>query len=54
MTAAMRPEILDKITAQVPLKRLGLMSEIASTVSFIINNDFVNGKIIEVDGGLRV
>ena len=54
MTAAIRPEILEKITAQVPLRRLGKMQEIAETVCFIISNDFVNGKILEIDGGLRI
>jgi len=54
MTAAIRPEILEKITAQVPLRRLGKMQEIADTVCFIISNDFVNGKILEIDGGLRI
>ena len=48
------PEILDKITAQVPLRRLGEMAEISKTVRFIIENDFVNGKILEIDGGLRL
>ena len=54
MTAAIRPEILEKITAQIPLRRLGQMQEIADTVCFIIGNDFVNGKILEIDGGLRL
>ncbi len=54
MTAAIRPEILEKITAQIPLRRLGKMQEIADTVCFIISNDFVNGKILEIDGGLRI
>lgn len=54
MTAAIRPEILEKITAQVPLRRLGQMQEIADAVCFVIGNDFVNGKILEIDGGLRL
>ena len=54
MVAAMKPEALDRITAQVPLKRLGEMHEISRTVRFIIENDFVNGKILEIDGGLRI
>jgi 3-oxoacyl-[acyl-carrier protein] reductase len=54
MVAAIKPEALEKIKAQVPLRRLGEMSEISQTVRFIIENDFVNGKILEVDGGLRV
>ena len=54
MVAAIKPEAMEKITAQIPLRRLGEMSEISQTVSFIIANDFVNGKILEIDGGLRV
>ncbi|MDD4099389.1 MAG: SDR family oxidoreductase [Lentisphaeria bacterium] len=54
MTGAIRPDVLEKITAQVPLRRLGQMREIAETVCFIIGNDFVNGKILEIDGGLRL
>ena len=54
MVAAIKPEVLEKITAQVPLRRLGEMTEISQTVRFIIENDFVNGKIMEIDGGLRI
>lgn len=54
MVAALRPEVLEKITAQVPLKRLGEMREIAAAVQFIVENDFVNGRVLEIDGGLRV
>ena len=54
MVAAIKPEALEKITAQVPLRRLGEMGEISRTALFIIENDFVNGKILEIDGGLRI
>lgn len=54
MTAAIRPEVLERITAQVPLRRLGKMQEISHAVRFIIENDFANGKIFEIDGGLRL
>lgn len=54
MVAAIKPEVLEKITAQVPLRRLGEMAEISQAVRFIIENDFVNGKILEIDGGLRL
>jgi 3-oxoacyl-[acyl-carrier protein] reductase len=52
--AAMRPEILDKLTAQVPLRRLGEASEIASAAVFIVENDFFTGRCIDVDGGMRI
>jgi 3-oxoacyl-[acyl-carrier protein] reductase len=54
MVAAVKPEALEKIIDQVPVKRLGEPLEIASTVRFIIENEFVNGRILEVDGGLRI
>ena len=40
MVRAIRPEVLDKITSQVPLKRLGEMHEISKTVQFIIEKRF--------------
>lgn len=52
--ATMRPEVLDKLTAPVPLKRLGRPEEIAQAVCFIFENDFFTGRCIEVDGGLRL
>jgi 3-oxoacyl-[acyl-carrier protein] reductase len=52
--SSMRPEVLDKLTAPVPLKRLGQPEEIAQAVMFIFENDFFTGRCIEVDGGLRL
>jgi len=52
--ASMRPEMLDKLTAPVPLKRLGRPEEIAHAVLFIFENDFFTGRCLEVDGGLRL
>jgi 3-oxoacyl-[acyl-carrier protein] reductase len=51
---SMRPEVLEKMTAPVPLKRLGLPEEIAQAVLFIFQNDFFTGRCLEVDGGLRL
>ena len=54
MVLTMKPEALEKIAAGIPAKRLGQPDEIARTVEFILENDYVNGRVIEVDGGLRV
>ena len=51
---SMRPETLAKLTAPVPLKRLGRPEEIAQAVQFIFDNDFFTGRCLEVDGGLRL
>lgn len=52
--AAMRPELLAKLTAPVPLKRLGKPEEIAHAVLYLFENDFFTGRCLEVDGGLRL
>ena len=54
LLAGMPPEMLDKMTAPVPLKRLGLPEEIAHTAVYIAENDFFSGRGIDVDGGLRI
>ena len=54
MVLTMKSEALEKIAAGIPAKRLGQPDEIAQTVEFILENDYVNGRVIEVDGGLRV
>jgi 3-oxoacyl-[acyl-carrier protein] reductase len=52
--AAMTPETLEKVTAPVPLKRLGLPQEIAQAAVFIAENDFFTGRCLDLDGGLRL
>nr|WP_299240222.1 SDR family oxidoreductase [uncultured Halomonas sp.] len=54
MTASMRPEILEKITKGVPLRRLGLPENIADSVRYIFENDYYSGRVLECDGGLRI
>ncbi len=54
MVLNMKPEALEKIAAGIPVRRLGQPNEIAQTVEFILENDYVNGRVIEIDGGLRV
>ncbi|MFP4208906.1 MAG: SDR family oxidoreductase [Wenzhouxiangella sp.] len=54
MVAAMPEKAIEKITAGIPLKRLAEPDEIAATVRFIIENDYVNGRDFAVDGGLRL
>ena len=54
MVLTMKSEALEKIAAGIPAKRLGQPDEIAKTVEFILENDYVNGRVIEVDGGLRI
>lgn len=54
MVKSIKPEALQKMSAMIPLGRIGEPEEISLTVQFIIENDFVNGRNIEVDGGMRI
>jgi 3-oxoacyl-[acyl-carrier protein] reductase len=54
MLAAMKPEVLNKVIDPVPLRRLGEAEEIAAGVRFIFENDFISGRCLEIDGGLRL
>jgi len=54
LLAGMPPEMLEKMTAPVPLKRLGLPEEIAHATVFIAENDYFTGRSIDLDGGLRL
>jgi 3-oxoacyl-[acyl-carrier protein] reductase len=52
--ASMKPEVLERVIAPVPLKRLGVPDEIAHAAQFIVENDFFTGRCIDLDGGLRL
>jgi 3-oxoacyl-[acyl-carrier protein] reductase len=52
--SAMKPEVLEKVLLPVPLKRLGEPREIAHAARFIVENDFFTGRVIDLDGGLRL
>jgi len=54
MVAKIRPDVLEKVIQNIPLGRLGEMEEISRAVQFIIENDFLTGRVIEVDGGMRI
>jgi len=51
--SSMKPEILEKVMAPVPLKRLGEPEEVAHTAVYIAENDFFTGRVIGLDGGFR-
>ncbi|HEX5843707.1 MAG TPA: SDR family oxidoreductase [Pseudomonas sp.] len=54
MTGSMKPEALEKMTAGIPLRRMGKPAEIAHSVAYILENDYYTGRILELDGGLRL
>lgn len=52
--SAMRPEMLERVLAQVPLRRGGQPDEVAQAALFIVGNDYFSGRVLELDGGLRL
>src|SRR5581483_11429470 len=54
MVAKIPPKIRDKIISTIPLRRLAEPEEIAGAALFILQNDFYDGRVLEIDGGLRL
>ena len=54
MVRSMKPEALAKLQAMIPAGRIGEPDEIAQTIEFLIENDFMSGRNIEIDGGMRL
>lgn len=51
---ALSEAVLQETIKKVPLRRLGKPQEIAQGVISVIENDFFNGKVFELDGGLVI
>jgi 3-oxoacyl-[acyl-carrier protein] reductase len=54
MVASLKPEAHARITDAIPLQRTGRVEELAQAVEFIIENDYYSGRVLELDGGLRL
>jgi 3-oxoacyl-[acyl-carrier protein] reductase len=51
---ALEEKMLNRWIEKTPLKRTGKVDEIVSAVRFVIENDFINGEVIHVNGGLTI
>jgi 3-oxoacyl-[acyl-carrier protein] reductase len=54
MLATIPPKVKDRIVANIPLRRFGRPEEIARAALFILQNDYYDGRVLEIDGGLRL
>ncbi|USS93439.1 3-oxoacyl-ACP reductase FabG [Fructilactobacillus ixorae] len=54
MTAKLSDKIVKQFENEIPLKRFGAVQEIAETVAFLVQNDYITGQVITVDGGLTM
>tara|TARA_Y100001968_G_C19255441_1_gene666568 strand:+ start:181 stop:933 length:753 start_codon:yes stop_codon:yes gene_type:complete len=48
------PQKIEIWKKKTPLKRLASVDEIISGIRFAIDNDFFNGKVLHIDGGLVI
>lgn len=54
MTEGMNPKARDALVAAVPVGRIGEPDDIWLAVRFIIECDYFNGRVLDVDGGLHM
>jgi NAD(P)-dependent dehydrogenase (short-subunit alcohol dehydrogenase family) len=55
MLGPMRADIRESLESQIPFpKRLGRATEFAALVKHIIENEYLNGEVIRLDGALRM
>jgi 3-oxoacyl-[acyl-carrier protein] reductase len=50
----MKPEMIEKAIASVPLRRMADPAEVAHAAVFIAENDYFSGRVLELDGGQRI
>jgi 3-oxoacyl-[acyl-carrier protein] reductase len=51
---AIEEKMLTQWIERTPLNRTGTIEEVVGTVQFAIENDFINGEVIHVNGGLSI
>ncbi len=45
-------EVLNHVKEQTPIKKLGSTNDIAQAIKFVIKNEYINAKTLDIDGGL--
>ena len=54
MTQGMQQKARDALVAAIPVGRIGVPEDIWLAVKFAIECDYVNGRTLEIDGGLTM
>lgn len=53
MTERIPAVFMEQIRDRTPSRRYGRLDELGHAIQFVIENDYFNGKVLELDGGLR-
>lgn len=51
---SMSRQVISEWIKKTPVRRMGSPEEIADAINFILKNDFFCGRVLEIDGGLRM
>lgn len=54
MTEQLSERVTETMLGQIPLKRFGQVEEVAQCVDFLVQNRYVTGQVIEVNGGMHM
>jgi 3-oxoacyl-[acyl-carrier protein] reductase len=54
MVATIPPKVKDRPISTIPLRRLARPEQIGRAALFILHNDYYDGRVLEIDGGLRL
>ncbi|MGL5438984.1 MAG: 3-oxoacyl-[acyl-carrier-protein] reductase [Filifactoraceae bacterium] len=56
MSNALSMEVLEKVTAQIPLKKRGRVEDVGKMVAYLAGDggDYITGQVIKIDGGLSM
>ncbi|ELO1779421.1 SDR family oxidoreductase [Vibrio fluvialis] len=54
MANQMKPEAIERLKQMVPVGRMGEPGEIAHAAKYILENDYFTGRVLEIDGGMRM
>ena len=45
--------VIRSVVEKIPVKRIGKSEEVAEAVIMLMNNGFINGEVLHIDGGER-
>ena len=54
LTSDLGDELMDRVVAAIPMKRLGDVEDVANAVAFLADeaSNYITGQVLSVDGGL--
>lgn len=54
MTDALSDKMKEAIVGQIPMKRIGKVTEVAQVVAFLAEQEYLTGQVLAIDGGMTM